>query len=262
MVTTGNQEGQRLAQRRIDEIFSEASNATGTIRDVETALAVLRDPETGQPRIATGQSIPAQVVRGVSRYLGINVNGTTPERLDVLQAYLGNLSAEQRADLLRGLQPISNAEFQSANQALATMATDPNALVTLLEIQKSAARRQVELAAALRQENVTDLVSRGAVRAWEFDWRRRALEQNSGPRVEDTGNQQPPRLAPASVRRNDDGTIVYIPPGQRGQQDPPPPPPPPAPAPTTSPQPQPAEPPPGVNPEVWRRFQGLGLPPR
>lgn len=196
-VTAGLNELQQSSARRYDEILSEGSRATGTIRDIDTALSVLTDPNTGQPRLATGQSIPARVVRGVSQFLGINVNGTTPERLDVLQAYLGNLNAEQRADLLRGLQPISNTEFQSANQALATIATDPNALVTLLQIQRSSAQRQADLAAALRNENVDELVRRGAVRSWEFDWRQRALQQGGGPRVEDTGNQQPPRLAPA-----------------------------------------------------------------
>lgn len=196
-VTAGLNELQQSSARRYDEILGEGTRATSTIRDIDTALSVITDPNTGQPRLATGQSVPARLVRGVSQFLGINVNGTTPERLDVLQAYLGNLNTEQRADLLRGLQPISNTEFQSANQALATISTDPNALVTLLQIQRSAAQRQADLAAALRNENVDELVRRGSVRSWEFDWRQRALQQGGGPRVEDTGNQQPPRLAPA-----------------------------------------------------------------
>lgn len=193
-VTAGLNELQQLSARRYDEILNEGTRATSTIRDIDTALAVLTDPNTGQPRVATGASLPARAVRGLSQFLGININGTTPERLDVLQAYLGNLNAEQRADLLRGLQPISNTEYTSANQALATINTDPSALATLLQIQRSAAQRQADTAAALGRENVDDLIRRGAIRSWEFDFRQRALQQNGGPRVQDTGNQQPPRL--------------------------------------------------------------------
>ena len=194
-VTSGLNELQQASARRYDEILNEGSRATSTIRDIDTILATATDPETGRPRIATGQSIPATVVRGLSQFLGINVNGTTPERLDILQNYLGNLNATQRADLLRGLQPISNAEFQSADQALVTLRTDPNAMVTLLQLQRTAAQRQAQLAADLGKENIDDLVRRGAVRSWEFDWRQRQSNPDlSRPRVEDTGNNQPPRL--------------------------------------------------------------------
>ncbi|CAB4161440.1 hypothetical protein UFOVP732_52 [uncultured Caudovirales phage] len=264
-VTAGLNELQQSSARRYDEILGEGNRATSTIRDIDTALSVLTDPNTGQPRLATGQSVPARLVRGVSQFLGINVNGTTPERLDVLQAYLGNLNAEQRADLLRGLQPISNTEFQSANQALATIATDPNALVTLLQIQRSSAQRQADLAAALRNENVDELVRRGAVRSWEFDWRQRALQQGGGSRVEDTGNQQqPPRLAPAGTGGAPPAPTRPVAQGPGFNVTPASPAPTAAPPQTTAPAAAPPAPPPpspaatpGTNPAM----ESLGMPP-
>jgi hypothetical protein len=63
------------------------------------------------------------------------------------------------------------------------------------------------LAGDIGKENIDDLVRRGAVRSWEFDWRQRQSNPDlSRPRVEDTGNTQPPRL------RTTDGPGGQLPP--------------------------------------------------
>jgi hypothetical protein len=196
-VTSGLNELQKASATRADEIRSEGIRGLSTIRDVQSILETLGTPE-GQTQVRTGGTIFDRAIRGIASTFGVSVdNRTTPELLNLLQVQLGNLNATARADLLRGLQPISNAEFLSATEALPTIQTNPDALRTLLTLQMNAANRDVERARAFGETNVDELVRQGTVRDWEFRWN--LSTGGTGPRVVRTPDQsQPPRMAPAT----------------------------------------------------------------
>lgn len=193
-VVTGAQRLQEAAVNEWNAIRGSAQAAPGRVRDIDTILGlVFNRDEQGSlttPRVATGRDLPSQAIRGVASALGINVAGTNGELLDILRVYLGQMNQEERVELLRGLQPVSNTEFRSAEDALPTLATNPYALRVLLEQQRSRAQNAQALFEHL-QPNAQQLIQNGTLPDAVVQWR--IANSGSGPRVTHNGADAPPR---------------------------------------------------------------------
>jgi hypothetical protein len=263
-VTTGEQRAQTTNVDRYNEVIRQGNEARTFLQDVDTARALL-NPAPGQT-LDTGATIPARLIRGFTQITGIPWGPNRPENLQQLQVYLGQLNAQQRAALLDGLQPISNAEFQSANEALANIGTDPRALNLLLDMQRRRLVNQMRMGdelsattpAALSRDQLT-------VDAWVTRWNNQNRPMN--PNEGQSRVVPAPASPPGTTSANPNPTPPPVPQGAQAPAGNPivqgrgfnVTPATPAPAPSAAP-PQPPPPSPAAVPGTNPALESLGMP--